>query len=184
MSNCPRVVSTRVLTLSPTGCPFFCLCFLSPNTRLPDRALNCTTIALNCCHEKKKQKLFYRRHSSSELNARYLDTYLSQYGSVLPPCYLKHRQDGSGADKVPIPLTHPANCPPNQRGVKVGGALNRAIFLCLRGVFFYDLLLFSECGDGSRMLSVVVGKGAPRSACMRVWDAHCPPPLRLSSLDW
>ncbi|CAM9384022.1 unnamed protein product [Ectocarpus sp. 12 AP-2014] len=76
-------------------------------------------MGLGAWEEISDSKLFYRRHSSSELNARYLDTYLSQYGSVLPPCYLKHRPDGSGADKFPIPLTHPANCPPNQRGVKV-----------------------------------------------------------------
>ncbi|CAN0165041.1 unnamed protein product [Ectocarpus sp. 6 AP-2014] len=76
-------------------------------------------MGLGAWEEISDSKLFYRRHSSSELNARYLDTYLSQYGSVLPPCHLKHRPDGSGADEVPIPLTHPANCPPNQRGVKV-----------------------------------------------------------------
>eukprot|EP00903_Cladosiphon_okamuranus_P017935 g16503.t1 len=68
--------------------------------------------------EISDSKLFYRRHSAAELNARYLDTYLCQHGSVLPPHYLRHRPDGS-VEKVPIPLTHPDRCSPALRGVKV-----------------------------------------------------------------
>lgn len=101
--------------------------------RYPPATIITITVPPGQKQNKTKQKLFYRRHSSSELNARYLDTYLSQYGSVLPPCYLKHRPDGTGADKVPIPLTHPACCPPALRGVKVGGGLNRAFFFMLCG---------------------------------------------------
>ena len=65
------------------------------------------------------QKLFYRGKSASELHTRYLDTYLSQYGSVLPPHYLVQREDGT-VEKVPIPLTDPDNCDPALLGMKVG----------------------------------------------------------------
>lgn len=64
------------------------------------------------------QKMFYRRKSEKELNARYLDTYLSTYDSVLPAHYVRERQDGT-VEKVPIPPTRPERCPPALRGVKV-----------------------------------------------------------------
>ena len=64
------------------------------------------------------QKLFYRGKSASELHTRYLDTYLSRHGSVLPPHFLKHREDGT-IEKVPIPLTDPDSCDPALRGVQV-----------------------------------------------------------------
>lgn len=79
-----------------------------------------------------EQKLFYRRHSAAELNARYLDTYLCRYGSVLPPHYLRHRPDGS-VETVPVPLTHPERCTPSQRGLKVCWIpfLARTVCFCL-----------------------------------------------------
>lgn len=64
------------------------------------------------------QKMFYRRKSEKELNARYLDRYLSTYDSVLPAHYLREREDGT-VEKVPIPPTHPERCPSALRGVKV-----------------------------------------------------------------
>ncbi|CAM9351595.1 unnamed protein product, partial [Laminaria digitata] len=73
---------------------------------------------LGAWEEIADSKLFYRGKSASELHTRYLDTYLSQYGSVLPPHYLKQREDGT-VEKVPIPLTDPDNCDPALRGVKV-----------------------------------------------------------------
>eukprot|EP00752_Nemacystus_decipiens_P012859 g11385.t1 len=75
-------------------------------------------MGLGAWDEISDSKLFYRRHSAADLNARYLDTYLSRYGSVLPPYYLNHRPDGS-VEKVPVPLTHPHRCSPTLRGVQI-----------------------------------------------------------------
>ncbi|CAN0162413.1 unnamed protein product [Ectocarpus sp. 6 AP-2014] len=63
-------------------------------------------------------KMFYRRKSEKEVNARYLDTYLATYDSVLPPHYLREREDGT-VEEVPIPPTHPERCPPSLRGFKL-----------------------------------------------------------------
>ncbi|CAN0228052.1 unnamed protein product, partial [Scytosiphon promiscuus] len=75
-------------------------------------------MGLGAWEEISDSKLFYRHYTGAELNARYLDTYLSRHGSVLPPHYLKHRPDGT-FEEVPVPLTHPERCPPDFRGVKL-----------------------------------------------------------------
>ncbi|CAN0373488.1 unnamed protein product [Pylaiella littoralis] len=77
-------------------------------------------------------KLFYRRKSDKELQARYLDTYLSRYGSVLPPHYLRTRDDGT-VEKVPIPRTHPDRCPPALRDVQLNSRENRSLTIAELG---------------------------------------------------
>eukprot|EP00904_Undaria_pinnatifida_P006489 jgi/Undpi1/2970/HiC_scaffold_14.g06347.m1 len=75
-------------------------------------------LGLGAWEDIADSKLFFRRKSPAELHRRYLDTYLCQYGSVLPPHYLKRREDES-MEKVPIPLTDPGSCEANLRGIKV-----------------------------------------------------------------
>eukprot|EP00903_Cladosiphon_okamuranus_P018342 g16874.t1 len=75
-------------------------------------------MGLGSWEELSDMKLFYRRKTDKDLNARYLDTYLSTYDSVLPPHYLRTREDGT-VEEVPIAPTHPHKCPPALRGVKL-----------------------------------------------------------------
>lgn len=77
---------------------------------------------LFCCPRSRacvSQKVFYRKgKQAGDIYTHYMDTYLCQYGSVLPPHYLNRREDGT-VEKVPIPLTDPQMFEPPLRGAMV-----------------------------------------------------------------
>lgn len=131
------------------------------------------------------QKLFYRHKSASEICAHYLDTYLCRYGSVLPPFYLNHRQDGT-MERVPLPPTGPNPHDPRLRGVEV----SEVCFMWCIFVRFFSLFCilhaFVVCAVCCPILSCPVCSFFKRCRllvfCVEIWCINYPNACEIWSL--